>query len=92
MKIVINACYGGFSVNDATAKKLGFESRYDVDGNVRTDSRLIEMIEAGEDVNGNYACLTVVDVPDNATDYMINDYDGCESIYYVVDGKIQIGY
>ena len=85
MKIVINTCYGGFSVNDEVAEKLNYDSIYNYD---RTDSRLIEMIEAGEDVNGEYADLQVVDVPDDATDYYIVNNDGNEDLLYVLDGKI----
>ena len=46
------------------------------------------MIEAGEDISGDYAKLKVVEIPDNFTDYEINDYDGVETLIYVIDGKI----
>jgi hypothetical protein len=88
MKIVINKCFGGFSVNDNIVKMLNLESRYDLEDN-RTNVRLIELIESGEDVNGDYSNLTVVEIPDDATDYMINEYDGYENVLYVLDGKIK---
>jgi hypothetical protein len=88
MKIVINKCFGGFSVNDNIVKMLNLESRYDLEDD-RTNARLIELIESGEDVNGDYSNLTVVEIPDDATDYMINEYDGYENVLYVLDGKIK---
>ena len=90
MKIVINECYGGFSVSDAVVEKLGLESSYGFD---RTDERLIQLVEAdSSSASGEYADLKVVYIPDEATDYMINEYDGYETLYYVLDGKIQTVY
>ena len=88
MKLVINECFGGFSVNDNIVKMLNLESRYDLEDD-RTNVKLIELIESGENVNGDYSNLTVVEIPDDATDYMINEYDGYETVYYVLDGKIK---
>lgn len=88
MKIVINECFGGFSVNDNIVKILNLESRYDLEDD-RTNAKLIELIEAGENVNDEYSDLVVVEIPDDATDYMINEYDGYETVYYVLDGKIK---
>ena len=88
MKIVINKCFGGFSVNDNIVKMLNLESRYDLEDD-RTNVKLIELIESGEDVNGDYSNLAVVEIPDDATDYMINEYDGYENVLYVLDGKIK---
>ena len=87
LKIVINECYGGFSVSDAVVKKLGLESPYDFN---RTDERLIQLVEAdSRAASGSCADLVVVYVPNEATDYMINEYDGYETLYYVLDGKIK---
>lgn len=85
MKLVVNCCFGGFSLNRDIAKKLGV-SRYD--SNVRNNEELIALIESGMDCNGYSADLQVVEFPDNCTDYEISDYDGCETVIYVVDGKI----
>ena len=41
-----------------------------------------------EAVNGICAKLKVVEIPEEATDWEINEYDGLESITYVVDGKL----
>ena len=47
MKIVINRCYGGFSITYACAKKLGID-KYDA-SDYRTDERLIKMVEENAD-------------------------------------------
>lgn len=90
MKIVVNKCFGGFSVNDNIVNMLNLESRYDfLLRNDRTNVKLIELIESGEDVNGEFANLIVVEIPDDATDYIIDEYDGYENVLYVLDGKIK---
>lgn len=88
MKLVINKCFGGFSVNDNIVKMLNLESRYDLEDD-RTNAKLIELIESGVNVNSEYSDLVVVEIPDDATDYKINEYDGYETVYYVLDGKIK---
>ena len=88
MKIVINKCFGGFSVNDNIVKMLNLESRYDLEDD-RTNTKLIELIESGEDVNGEFSDLVVIEIPDDATDYIIDEYDGYEHVLYVLDGKIK---
>ena len=84
MKLVINNCYGGFGIKKSIAKKYGF-NRY---AEKRDNPKLINLIESGVDCSDDCAELVVVDIPDNATDYELDEYDGCESIIYVVDGKI----
>ena len=88
MKIVINTCFGGFSIKDEIVSQYGF-SKY---SESRTNKKLIELIESGVDCNGCYANLAVVDIPDRATDYFINDCDGNERIIYVKDGKLYFLY
>lgn len=84
MKFVINACYGGFSIKKSVAKAYGFDPYCEE----RDNSILIKLIESGVDCNGSCAELKIVDIPDDATDYEFDEYDGYESITYVVDGKI----
>ena len=86
MKIIINQCYGGFEVREDIAKALGY--KWNDDEELRTDARLIKMIEDGENVNGDYADLMVVEVPEGATDWEFTEYDGAEGITYVLDGKL----
>ena len=87
MKIVINRCFGGFSLSKAAMEACGANSAYDEDQ--RTNPILIEMVErdAGA-ANGRYAELKVVEIPDNATDWELDEYDGAEIIIYVSNGKI----
>ena len=84
MKLVINNCYGGFGVKANIAKEYGFDPY----GVARDNIRLITLIEMGVNCNTDYSDLRVVEVPDSATDYEIQEYDGRESIIYVMDGKI----
>lgn len=83
MKIAINRSWGGFSLPKEVARTLGVEV-YDDSHAVRTNPALIEMLEAGKKVND----LQLAEIPDNATDYMVDEYDGLESVIYVVNGKL----
>lgn len=84
MKMVINGTWGGFKLPEdyAAVKTDGWF--YDCSDEVRRDPDLIDIVES-EDYDED---LEVVEFPDEATDYMITDYDGAESLYYVIDGKI----
>lgn len=64
MKLIINACYGGFGIN----KKWEAE-------NCEKDCRECA-IEKRENVDDNFSKLTVVEFPDEATDYELLEYDG----------------
>lgn len=87
MKIVVNKCFGGFNVSDEAARELGLSDGYHIVS--RVDDRLIKMVEEDADkTSGESAKLRVVEVPDNATDWELNDYDGRETITYVVDGRL----
>ena len=86
MKYVINRCWGGFGISDECVKKLGLSDRWSVD---RTDERLIKMVEEDSaSASGHFARLVVVEIPDEATDWELTDYDGVEEIIAVIDGKI----
>lgn len=91
MKIILNKCFGGFGLSDEAYELMGLEldSYYNPD-DVRKDPRLIACIEALglERYSGFCAELQVVEIPDNFTDYEIDDYDGWERLTYVIDGKI----
>lgn len=87
MKFVINKSYGCFSVSNKVVKVLGLKSRYDdID---RRDERLIALVEKdAEAASGNVANLVVVNIPDTATDWDIDEYDGLETLIYVDGGKL----
>lgn len=86
MKVVVNRCFGGFSLPDTFCKKYNC-SRYDnID---RTDPRLIRFVEKNPDqARFNCANLKIVEIPDYATDWQISEHDGMEHIITVINGKI----
>lgn len=90
MKIVINVCFGGFRLSDEQIEELKRLGAYDdfIDdaefGYVnRSNSKLVEAVEKHPN------SLSVIDIPDNATDWTVEEYDGAERVLFVVDGKIK---
>ncbi len=97
MKIVINVNYGGYGVPEEFFSLYGIDEDNCDEEELRTDPRFIEWVEkkraeyepdpedpwADEDFD-----LAVAEIPDDATDYEIEEYDGYESIIVVIDGKI----
>ena len=86
MKIIINDCFGGFGVREDVLEKFGLSGAKEE--TIRFDPNLIALVESGEDINDDYSDLAVVEIPDNATDWFIDEYDGSEQIIYVVDGRL----
>lgn len=87
MKIVVNKCYGGFGFSDKACEMLGLKSRFAYVE--RTDPAVIACVEQlGQAASGSCARLEIVEIPDTATDWEVEEYDGAESVMYVVDGKI----
>ena len=82
MKVVINGCYGGYSLSDEALAYLGIPggSRYAYDDD-RTNPKLVEGVEKlGEAAShGLGASLYVVEVPDDVK-WTITDYDGVEQV------------
>lgn len=79
-KIVINACYGGFSLSEQAYKEIGLE--WDTYGfaheKERDDPGLVAVVEKlGDKASGDCANLRVVEVPDDV-DWEIEQYDGFE--------------
>lgn len=89
MVFVLNKRFGGWSLSDWAVEQLGVETNYPAFDEFDVD-KLIQLINeyGSEKVSGRSAKLKVVEIPDTCTDYEINDYDGFETIIYVVDGKI----
>ena len=72
MKVVINSCFGGFSTTREFSESIGALSPYHIP---RCDAKLIKAVEAdAEAVNGICAKLKVVEIPEEATDWEINEY------------------
>lgn len=82
MKVVINGCYGGFSLSDEALAYLGIPggSRYAYEDD-RTNPKLVECVEKlGEAAShGLGSSLYVVEVPDDVK-WIITDYDGIEQV------------
>ena len=88
MKMVLNTRYGGFSLSKKAMELLGTTDEYEYDDD-RTNAKLVDVVETlGDEANGHFAHLRVVDIPDDITDYRITQYDGLETVLYVLDGKI----
>ena len=81
MKMVINTNYGSFGYNVAEQYEdwvLDFEDD-------RTNAELVEFVETHPNECGD---LKVVTIPEGATDWEMEEYDGWESIIYVLNGMI----
>ena len=86
MTIILNRCWGGFHLPKLFCDTFGYDPYDDID---RTDHDLVTFIKAcGDEYEEGCARLVAVEVPDECTDWELNDYDGMESITYVVDGKL----
>lgn len=79
MKIVINNCYGGFSLSEAAYRELGIPwDEFGLCDISRSDPRLVAVVEKlGEAANGRHASLKIVEVPDDI-EWYIEEYDGVE--------------
>ena len=81
MKIVVNADFGSFGYG--VSKE--YEECVFAYENDRANSELVAFVENHPDDCGDLAIMTI---PDNATDWDIQEYDGNENLIYVVNGKI----
>ena len=81
MKIVVNADFGGFGYG--VSKE--YEECVFAYENDRANPELVAFVENHPDDCGDLAIMTI---PDNATDWDIQEYDGNENLIYVVNGKI----
>lgn len=86
MKIVLNKCFGAFSVSEEAMRALRLSSPMEAD---RYDPKLIALVEINtEFTSGERAFLTVVEIPEEATDHYVVSYDGFETVLYVMNGKL----
>lgn len=82
MKVVINTCWGGFSLSPIAYEFLGIEwdgygYKYSAESK-RNDPKLVECVETlGPESGGKYGCLKVVEIPDDVK-WKIGNYDGKE--------------
>lgn len=100
MKIVINKCFGKFEVSEWLCRLWNIENNkyssitecrgiYDFNSiDMRTNPAFVSLVKRfGNMLDSN---LKVVDIPNEATDFMIDEYDGLERIIAVVNGKLCI--
>ena len=82
-KIVINSCYGGFSLSDEALLKYTKIKEIDDSefwgGEIpRDDPVLIQIVkDLGERAGGTYAELVIIEIPDGV-EWVIEEYDGAE--------------
>ena len=90
MKVVINVEYGGFALPDEFMEMYPneFSSCYDYSKEIRQDERLINYLENLSEEEIDTSDLQIAYIPDDATDWRIEEYDGAETLYYVLNGKI----
>lgn len=102
MKVIINNDFGVFRLNQKGLSLVQQTDPESFDNikqykksckeikNIRTNPTLIKFVEEGnaEEIAGLFSELRMVEVPDDATDWEIWDYDGIETVIYVKDGKI----
>lgn len=95
MKVVINTCFGGFSLSDEASYMLAEKKGIELEVHSefcsimifknfrhleRNDPDLVAVVEIlGEKANGRCADLKIVEIPDDVIWY-VNDYDGLETI------------
>ena len=94
MKIVINNCYGGMDTeHQALRTDPDFIAKVEAGFDGKEKNHFEFTTTGGEKRSfdfGRLEHLIVVEIPDESTDYYINDYDGVESVFYVVNGKIHV--
>ena len=83
MKIVLNKKFGGFGCG-VTEQYQDWVYKFESE---RTALKLVKFVETHPNDCGD---LKVIEIPNESTDWNINEYDGFESIVYVVDGEIYL--
>lgn len=83
MKVVYNACYGGFGLSAEAFDLYKERTGVGIDYSwciARDDKHLVEVVEElGEKANGPFANLDIKEIPDGA-EFEIDEYDGYESV------------
>lgn len=90
MKFVLNRSYGIFGLSNEACKILNCDKETYYDFNLRTAPELIKVVEdlGTKKASTTWSNLEIVEIPDGFTDYVIEEHDGIEFVYYVIDGKI----
>lgn len=93
MKIFLNKCYGGYGLskeaitlyNNRTNSNYvdywDIEKSFKNEMKFRTDPILVSIVEElGLDAGGEYSELQVIEIPDDAKEPYIHEYDGFETL------------
>lgn len=88
MKFVIHSSWGTYHIPRIVIErfddnKISYSNGWDDSFEIRTNSIFVDYVEKSRD--SEYRIITV---PDNYTDYKVVDYDGMETLIYIIDGKI----
>ena len=89
MKVIFNDCFGMFNWNDAALlyfEKHGYDEMACYEYENRTNPVFVEYVEKHK-IRCNGTDLELAIIPENATDWWIDEYDGLEKVWYVLDGK-----
>ena len=92
MKVIYNACFGGFGFSEEAERFFRNNNVSDEDlltfEEERTNPIRVKYVEKHpNEASYEYAELKIAEVPDDATDWWIDEYDGFETVYYVQNGK-----
>ena len=84
MKVIFNACYGGFSLSTAAIERYEELAKQSLDWHgrelERDDPILVQVVEElGELANGDFAELRIYNVT-SGTKWRISEYDGNECV------------
>ena len=87
MKVVLNRCYGGFSLSH---KFCDAYPQFKCYGEDQDNQELIKCIEEFgiNNAQGVNAEFEIFELPNETTDYYIDEYDGYNQLIYVVNGKL----
>lgn len=94
-KLLIDIYGGGFKIKGPLLEyAMTNNINFNTFGNSnRDDPVAIDIVEkyGSFECSDKHSKIKVVEIPDNASDYMISDnYNGREEVIYVLDGKICI--
>ena len=86
MKVVLNRCYGRFSLSEEFCKAY---PQFHCYGEDQDNQELIKCIEEFgiNNAQGDMAEFKIFELPKETTDYYIDECGGYEQLTYVVHGK-----
>lgn len=89
MKVVLNRCYGGFSLSKEFCEAY---PQFNCYNDYQDNQELIKCIEEFgiNNAQGINAEFEIFELPSETTDYYIDEYDGYDQLIYVVDGKLNL--